>query len=443
MNLQNRKYLILTESLIALVIAITAIVFISRPQDGASALSLEEELPIYEANMKYGFNLDSFHVVEGEIQKNQFLADILMPYDIPYVSIDKIVKKAKPIFDVRKLRAGKKYTILCSPDTAQTAQYFIYDPGPYNYVVYDFQDTMKVYKTEREVERKVRLATGIIRTSLWDAIVDNDLSWDVAVLMEEVYGWSVDFHHLQEGDRFKILYEEDYIEGQVVGVGKVTASVFDHRDSENYAFYYAKDSSGFGDHYYDEKARPMKKAFLKAPVKYTRISSRFSRRRFHPVLKRYKSHLGTDYAAPRGTPIYAVAAGTVSRKGYTRGNGNFVKIKHDKVYSTQYLHMSRFAKGMGVGVHVRQGQVIGYVGSTGLATGPHVCYRFWKNGKQVNPMREKLPPPEPMPEKYVADFNLKRDSLRNILDDLAYAEDNCPENRIFFSDSLSLEQIIP
>jgi murein DD-endopeptidase MepM/ murein hydrolase activator NlpD len=227
--------------------------------------------------------------------------------------------------------------------------------------------------------------------------------------MEDALETSVDFSHVQVGDEFKLVYDEKYIEGKRVGVGNVHAAYYKQADSdkEHYVFWY----DGGGEHvgFYDQEGRPMKGRFLKAPVKYTRISSRYNPRRFHPVLKRVRPHLGTDYAAPTGTPIYAVGNGVVVAKGYTKGNGNYIKIKHDKVYQTQYLHMSGFAKGIKKGSYVSQGQVIGYVGSTGLATGPHVCFRFWKNGKQINHLREYFPPSKPLPDELLPEFFKVRD----------------------------------
>ncbi|MEO1434927.1 MAG: peptidoglycan DD-metalloendopeptidase family protein [Bacteroidota bacterium] len=436
---------IATEVMALIGVVVLSIFLVQRNLDKQAMTSaVQAEPPVPAPTLLYGIPVDSFQVEEHTIKNNQFLSDILLPYNVPYVDIDRLVKKAKDVFDVRKLQANKKYTLICDQDSSKTARYFVYDPSPYFFVVYDLQDTMRVTKVEREIEKQMKTVSGIVFTSLWDAIVENGQSWEMAVKMEDIFGWSVDFHHLQEGDRFKLLYEEHFIEGQSVGIGDVSAAHFQHRGSDNYGFYYEHPSSTFGGYYFDEKARPMKKAFLKAPVKYTRISSAYNLRRFHPVLRRVKPHLGTDYAAPYGTPIYAVADGTISRKGYTKGNGNFVKIKHDKTYSTQYLHMQKFGKGMGVGVHVKQGQVIGYVGSTGLATGPHVCFRFWKNGKQVDHRREKLPPPEPMPEKYLPDFYKMRDSLNVYLEQTPYLTDEeIAERRANNDSTYVVEMVIP
>jgi murein DD-endopeptidase MepM/ murein hydrolase activator NlpD len=370
---------------------------------------------VIEPTTKYGFVLDTFNVEEQIIQENEFISDILTRYKVDYMDIEKMVTEYKDVFDVRTLRAGKPYTIL-STDTSQMANYFIYEPSVYSFIVFDFNNK-NVYKVEHPIETRVETASGIIETSLWNAMVDNELSYELTAKMEDALAWSVDFYYIQKDDKFKLIYDRKYIDGEPVGVGDIKAAYFKNYDNEYYAIHFENEKhNGF----YDLEARPMKKAFLKSPVKYSRISSGFNMRRFHPILKRTKAHLGTDYAAPRGTPILAVADGVVVKRGRTRGNGNYIKIKHDNVYQTQYLHMNGFATGVNTGVHVKQGQTIGYVGSTGLATGPHVCFRFWKNGRQVNHLRENLPPPEAMPSEDIPKFNLVRDEFKVELDKIQY-----------------------
>ncbi len=386
---------------------------------------------VIEPTIKYGFTLDTFLIEQQNIRENEFISDILTKYKVDYVDIEQMVTQYKEVFDVRTLRAGKPYTVL-NTDTTTAADYFIYEPNVYNYIVFDFKKKT-VEKIERPIETRVETASGVIETSLWNTMVDNGLSQELTAKMEDALAWSIDFHYIQKDDRFKLIYERKYIDGEPVGVGEIKGAYFKNYDNEYYAFHFENDRhSGF----YDLEARPMEKAFLKSPVKYSRISSGFNLRRYHPILKRRKAHLGTDYAAPRGTPILAVADGVVVRRGRTRGNGNFIKIKHDKVYQTQYLHMNGFAKGVNTGVHVKQGQVIGYVGSTGLATGPHVCFRFWKNGRQVNHLRENLPPPEPMPTEDIPKFNEIRDTLKVELDKIKYKTFNDLANQTEVVDSL-------
>ncbi len=368
--------------------------------------------------LKYGFALDTFQIQEGVIEHNQFLADLLLPHRVDYLAIDKIARDNKAVFDVRNLRVGKTYTIL-SRDTAVGADYFIYEPSVYRYFVFDLRSDHRIREVERPIETRVEHAAGVVNSSLWVTMTQNGYSPDLTARMEDALAWSIDFHHIQKGDRFKLVYERNYIDGQAVGVGKIHAAHYQNLGKDYYAIRYENERH---DGFYDLEARPMERAFLKAPVKYSRISSRYNLRRYHPVLKTMRPHFGTDYAAPRGTPIYAVADGVVTKASRTRGNGNYVKIKHDKVYQTQYLHMQRHAKGIRPGVHVKQGEVIGYVGSTGLATGPHVCFRFWKNGRQVNHLRENLPPPEPMPEAEIPAFEKIRDTLKATLDAIVYPE---------------------
>ncbi len=382
----------------------------------ASMVSADEwselmgDLPIVVPTMKYGFVLDTFHVTEGLIQPNRFFADILMDYGVPWEKIQQLVANAKGTFDVRQLRAGKPFMIL-SPDVDAMPQYFIYEPSPFIYYLFDIY-AGEVRRVERPLTTQVRTASGLIESSLWNTMVDNGLSFELAAKLEDAFQWTLDFHHLQRGDFFKVVYEEQYVEGRPVGIGRVLAAYYNNLGTEYYAIWYDQTEE---EGYYDLEGRPMNKGFLKAPVKYARISSAYNPRRFHPILKRVRPHLGTDYAAPYGTPILAVGDGVVVKAGYTRGNGNYVKIKHDDTYATQYLHMQRFAKGIRVGAHVRQGQVIGYVGATGLATGPHVCFRFWKNGRQVDHRRLTFPPPKPLPKEELPAFFAVRDQYVRML----------------------------
>jgi murein DD-endopeptidase MepM/ murein hydrolase activator NlpD len=397
-----------------------------------ASLTPAEELelgafPITIPTIKYGFAIDTFNVLEAEIEPNQFLGDILTQHKMDYVDIEQLVQNAKGTFDVRQLRAGKKYTIL-SRDTAQGADHFIYEPSVYGYYVFDLKGQKQVRKVERPIDKEMRVSEGEIETSLWDAMVLNGMTFDLAARMEDALQWSVDFHHLQKGDKFKLVYEQNMIEGQDVGVEQVYAAYYKNLDNEHFAVYYEHpDVNKKG--YYDLEGRPMNKGFLKAPVKYSRISSGYNPNRFHPILKRRKPHYGTDYAAPYGTPIYAVGNGVVTKASRTRGNGNFVKIKHNDTYQTQYLHMQKFAKGITPGAQVKQGQVIGYVGSTGLATGPHVCFRFWKNGKQVNHLKLNFPPPKSLPVEDLPGFyEIRDDYLAQLGLDIKPKERTTEEN---------------
>ena len=379
-----------------------------------STQNLVEAKPI----LKYGFDHEAYSIEDHVLFPNQFLSDILLDYDIPLSKIFELENKAKDVFSVRNIRAGKKYAIVRSDECA-AAEYFVYEPDPFRFVVYDLRDSVDVRIVDREVSTTVETTAGIVESSLWLSMKEQGLSPVLIEKMEDALAWSIDFYHIQDGDRYKLMFERKYIEGEPVGIGQLLGAYYMNSDNEYYAVYYENDEySGF----YDLEGRPTKKGFLKSPVKASRISSSFNMNRLHTILKRRKHHLGTDYAAPYGTPILAVGNGVVTKASYTKGNGRYVKIKHDKKYSTQYLHMQRFAAGIKPGVHVKQGQVIGHVGSTGLATGPHVCFRFWKNGRQVNHLRENFPPPEPMPEEQLPDFFQKRDHIIQKLDQVHFKD---------------------
>lgn len=358
---------------------------------------LADSLAQVECEEEFGIDLTGLHVTKGKIQPNQFLADILLNYEISYPEIDKMVRKAKPLFDVRRIAAGKDYTILYRNDSTERAEYFIYEESPVDYVLFHLRDTFDIYRGSKPVELVEREVTGVVESSLYEAMMRQGASPSLAMELSEIYAWSVDFYRIQKGDFFKIVYTEKMVEGQSVGIGEIKASLFNHWGEDNYAFQYEQEKIT---DYFDETGMSLRKAFLQAPLKFSRISSGYTMRRFHPVQKRYKAHLGTDYAAPTGTPIMSVGDGTVIEARYSKYNGNYVKVKHNGTYTTQYLHMSKIASGMKPGQRVKQGDVIGYVGSTGLATGPHVCFRFWKNGKQVDHRKEKLPASDPIKPEY-------------------------------------------
>lgn len=362
---------------------------------------VEEAPAIKEPTLIFGIPADSFLVINDTVQSGQSLSHILQNYNISSIQLNELRQKSKEVFNLRQIRANKPYTLLCSNDSAQTARYFIYQPSVTEYVVFDLQDSLHIYKEEKEIQTVERVLAGTITSSLYVAMAEAGCSPGLINHFADVYSWKVNFAAIQPGDQFKLIFEEHLLEGEPIGYGDVKAAYFEHNGEPMYAIRY-----GEGKHagYYDQDGKSMKKAFLKEPLEYTRISSRFSKKRFHPVQKRYKAHLGTDFAAPYGTPIRSVGEGVVLEAAYTRGNGKYVKIQHDKTYTTQYLHMSKFAKGIRKGARVGMGQTIGYVGSSGLATGPHLCYRFWKNGKQVDALREKLPAANPIDKQYAAEF---------------------------------------
>jgi len=352
-------------------------------------VAIEEVVPI-EENLLYGINIDQLDITEGIVKRNQTLSAILAPFNVPYQIIDEIAKKSAEIFDVRKIAFNKKYTVLTPKDSLK-AQFFIYEPNPTEFVVFKL-DQPEIYKESKPMEIKNREIGGTITSSLYVNMTSLGLTPDLIDQFADLYGWVVDFQRLQKGDKFKVVFKEQLVENKTVGIEDIEAAYFEHMGQGYHAIPF--EQNGIIS-YFDQEGNSLKKAFLRDPLKFTRISSRYSLSRFHPVQKRYKAHLGTDYAAPRGTEIRSVGDGTVLEAGYSGGNGNYVKIKHNGTYSTQYLHMSKIGKGIKRGTRVKQGQVIGYVGSTGLATGPHLCFRFWKHGKQVDWLREDIPPAEP------------------------------------------------
>ncbi len=356
----------------------------------------------------FGIEARAFSVQSGRIRRNETFSDILLPFNVSMAKLARMVDLARPTFDVRQIRAGKPYRIYRDDDSLGTARYLVYEADPVHFVRFDLSDTLRVEAGERPVVVTEKEIGGEITSSLYNSLADAGVNTALAVDLSEVFAWQIDFYRIQKGDAFKVIYEERSVAGKPVGLGRILAARFVHRGRDYDAFFYERNGKSG---YYDDEGNSVRKAFLMAPVKYGRISSRFTGRRYHPVQKKFKAHLGTDYAAPTGTPIRATGDGVVEEARYTRYNGKYVKIRHNGTYSTGYLHMSRFAAGIRAGANVQQGQVIGYVGSTGLATGPHVCYRFWKNGRQVNHLRETFPSGEPVSAADRTDFLALRDSI--------------------------------
>ena len=373
---------------------------------------ITDTIPEVEPVFRYGLNEDSFNIFENRVGRDENLSDILLDYGLDYAVIYQVANNSREVFNVRKIRRGNPYTMFCAKDSSMTLQVMIYQIDHTDYVVFDLRDSIEVRREQKEIKTRKIAASGTIESSLYETLMNNDINPLVAIKMSEIFAWQIDFYRLQKGDQFKIIFYEDYVDSISVGINHIEAAYFHHFGNEYYGIYFEQDSIG---DYFDEKGLSLRKAFLKTPLEYGRMTSRFTYRRFHPVQKRWKAHLGTDYAAPYGTPIRATGAGTVVESRYSKYNGNYVKIRHNSTYTTQYLHMSKRARGIYPGVRVKQGQTIGYVGSTGLATGPHVCYRFWKNGHQVNHRREEFPPSKPVKEEYreAYDATLKA-ALKNL-----------------------------
>lgn len=365
-----------------------------------------------EPKLLFGINVDSKLLIEDKVKRNQNISEILSNYNVSAETIYHLAERSKDVFDVRKIATNKKYILICEQDSLKTARALVYEHNPIEYVVFNFQDSIFVEKKAKEVVTVERSAAGIIESNLSMTMQSLGLSHELTNEFVDVFGWQVDFFGLQKGDKFKLIYEDKLVEDKSVGIGDIKAIYFEHYGNDYYAFIY---DQGNGIDYFDEEGNSLRKALLKYPLEFTRISSRYSGRRYHPVQKRYKAHRGTDFAAPRGTPIRAVGDGLITEAQYKKYNGNYVKLKHNGTYTTQYLHMSKIASGIRAGVRVKQGQTIGYVGSTGLATGNHLCYRFWRNGVQVDALKVDLPPSEPIKEEFKEDYLVSKDNWMNRL----------------------------
>ncbi len=382
------------------------------------------------AIVKFGLNLNNFKVLNHVVKQNELFAEIFSQYNVTYQAINFFASASNEIFNLRKIKAGNCFTVLCEKtDSVLVPKKLIYEESKVNYVVFNLDDSLYMYRAQNSVERKHREVSGVIHSSLYETLDENNIDPVLAIRMSEIFAWSVDFYKIQNGDKFKIIFDEDVVNGKSVAIAEISSIVFNSGGKDNYAFYYEKDAAHEGD-YYDENGNSMKKQFLKSPVKFSRISSKFSMKRFHPVTKIWKAHLGTDYAAAYGTPILATADGIVENAQFKVFNGNYVKIRHNGEFKTQYLHMSKIAKGIRPGARVKQGEVIGYVGSTGLATGPHVCYRFWKDGAQVDPLHQKLTFADPLPAKYKSDFLSKTKNVKEKLDAISYDEHNIANQKV-------------
>ncbi len=363
----------------------------NTPDSGVEQRSTEE---IHIPSMVYGINVDTLTVVTGKVKRNEFLSDILLKYGVSYGDIDYIARHTKDVFDVRKIIAGNRYSVICTNDSLNEALYFAYELSASRYVIYNLFDSIIAFRGEKEIITIEDTTTGVIKSSLWNAMVENGSDPNLANELSEIYAWTIDFFGLQKGDRYKAIFEEQFVDSTYIGLADVVATMFYHGGDSLYAFYF--EQNGKGD-YFDENGKSLQRTFLKAPLRFTRISSGFSNSRLHPVLKIRRPHHGVDYAAPSGTPVYSVGDGTVIKKGYQkRGGGNYIKIKHNGTYSTTYMHLKGFARGISVGDHVKQGELLGYVGATGLATGPHLDFRFYRNGKPVNPLKVESPPSLPI-----------------------------------------------
>ena len=358
---------------------------------------------------RFGLPIEYFDVKHDTVAPRQTLAELLMEHGLSASKVYALTAHCPDsVFDVRKVRAGQPCALLAERDSMGTPRYFVYEMNAKEYAVFDLV-TNRVTRGAHPSEWRERTCGGVVESSLWNAMVDSEASPQLAVLLSQIFGWTIDFFGIQKGDEFRLIYEQEYVEDRPINNFHISAASFRASDSLYYAIPFVQEGEEL---FYNEKGNSLEGAFLKAPLDYYRISSRFTNSRYHPVLKRYRAHHGVDYAAPTGTPVYAIGSGKVIEKGFqANGGGNYVKIRHNSTYTTTYMHLSRFAKGLKVGDMVAQKEVIGYVGSTGISTGPHLDFRVHENGKPINPLTIKSQPKKPVSEANRAAFQVVCDSL--------------------------------
>lgn len=398
--------------LLIAVVALAAVLFLvltGRERRTAQFEESPQEVVVKDTLYRYGLPIEYFSVLYDTVAPHQTLAELLMENGLTASKVYALTSQCPDsVFDVRKVRAGQPCALLSNLDSMATPRYFVYEVNAKEYAVFNLM-TNQVTRGEHPSEWRERVCGGVVESSLWNAMVASDASPQLAVMLSHIFGWTIDFFGIQKGDEFRLIYEQEYVEDRAINNFMIRAASFCASDSLYYAIPYVQEGEEL---YYNEKGNSLEGAFLKAPLDYYRISSRFTNSRYHPVLKRYRAHHGVDYAAPTGTPVYAIGSGKVIDKGFqANGGGNYVKIRHNSTYTTTYMHLSRFAKGLKVGDMVAQKEVIGYVGSTGLSTGPHLDFRVYENGKPINPLTIKSQPKKPISEENKEAFRMVCDSL--------------------------------
>ena len=403
--------------LAATIIGVIALGFIFWPKpkagDEPDEVEVTDPAEVEQLVLEYGIPVDRYKVDYGIVERNQNLSAILANHGLTTRNVHDLNEKAKGVFDVRKIRDGQAYAVFKTKDSIPQTVFFVYEESPKSYVVFDLRSEYKVYRGENPVEWRQKQVKGKVESSLWLAMQKQETSPMLAVVLSNIYGWSIDFFSLNKDDEFRVIYEQEYVDGKELDSFNILAASFKYSDSLYYAIPFEQNGEKL---YYGATGESLEGVFLKAPLDFYRITSRFTNSRFHPVLRRYRAHHGVDYAAPTGTPVYAIADGKVIAKGYqAKGGGNYVKIRHNSVYQSTYMHLSRFAKGLKVGSQVKQKEVIGYVGSTGLSTGPHLDFRVYENGKPINPLLIKSQPKKSVSKENMPRFTAVRDSLAGLL----------------------------
>lgn len=370
-----------------------------------------------EPQYLYGICIDSLDVVEGTVKKNEFLANILQREGVSYNTVNYIDRNKRDVFDVRKIKVGNKYVFLKTRDSIPQAKYWIYEIDKINYAVFELTDSLKAWRGEKEVVTKIEHVGVEIKSSLWKDMASAGCDAGLILELSDIYAWTIDFFGIQAGDSCKVIFEKKYIDNDTIalGSGNVLAAYFKSGGDCKYAFSFVQDGKK---EYFDEKGDNLRKAFLKAPLNYRRISSTFSEGRMHPIYHVVRPHHGVDYAAPIGTPVQTIGDGTVIDKGYDKkGGGNYIKVKHNSTYTTTYMHLSKFAKGIEKGAKVKQGQTIGYVGSTGASTGPHLDFRLQQNGTFIDPLKFKSPSADPVKKENLEQYKTDIAVLMKILEE--------------------------
>jgi murein DD-endopeptidase MepM/ murein hydrolase activator NlpD len=378
---------------------------IAQVQDSASVQAKE---PVF----LFGIPSDSYNIITDHIKRNGFLSQILLEHGVPMNEIDQVIRNSDSVFDVRKIRSGNHYTLFCDTDSIGRARYLVYEHDPTLSYVFSFNDSLNITPYRKEIRKVIRYSSGTIETSLWESMVAKGMHTNLAGDLSEIFAWTVDFFGLQKGDSYKVIYEELFINDEPLGTGRIFGAQFVWTGDTITAIPFIQ---GGRESFFDEEGNSLRKAFLKAPLRFSRISSRYSSSRLHPILRIRRPHLGVDYAAPVGTPVQAIGDGRVTFAGIDGANGRIVKITHNSVYSTAYLHLSAFGKGVAAGAHVQQGDIIGYVGSSGLSTGPHLDFRFYKNGSPVDPLAVEAPPVEPVADSNMVRFEKNRMLVMSLL----------------------------
>jgi murein DD-endopeptidase MepM/ murein hydrolase activator NlpD len=377
-----------------------------------ASASFDDELRDVISGLEGNIDGHDLQIKNEVVRRRQNVSGILLKAGVSYNKILEAVEKSKSVFDVRKVQVGNSYWVINAEK--ENTCYFVYEKNPVDCVVFEIGDSVQVYQRSKPVRIRHRTVEGAIDSSLWNAFAEKDLDFELAMKLSEIYAWSVDFYHFQEGDRFRFIFEEKWVGERRVGIGRILAARITFRGDHYYGFYFPMGREN-GD-YFDENGRSLRKAFLKAPLKFVRISSGYSKSRLHPILNEYKEHLGIDYAAPTGTPVISVGDGVIDKIEYNRSMGNYVQIRHARKYMTQYLHLSRFAENLRRGDSVSQGDVIGYVGSTGLSTGPHLDFRFWIGNQAVNFLKQDIPTADPVPSRHEKTYFARMSELKTDLD---------------------------